>query len=638
MPDSKAGDAVKNASKRSIGILVTIGAIALILAAGSYLYITYVADLVKAQAITDLRYTAEVKSDDLASIAREQIESVRSNLVLISTTKSVQADDVQTVLNSSLFSTAQDLTKDFTYSYFWIDKDGKVLWTTTFSNQTTFQQYGGTDSSQRSYYKVPVQTHKFFVSEVILGLDGGRRIIFANPILDSQGSSFKGVIGASSNLYEIGNLFKGRLESSQNNPILLGIDGTILYSQDETLIGFNAFDEQFRSSLPAIARSDVISFIKKSLDDSISGISTGGSGNIQNLAPDDQSAILAFHAIIVDNSPVAAVFLVAPQTFATDTFLQLENLRILSFILIASIGTIAFGLAAVVVKWNGRLESLVSKRTSELEARTSELEHANKNLDAANRGLFRANEELKVHDKLQKEFVNIAAHELRTPVQPLLGAAEIIESQFGSKDKIEVSKPEIEMIVRNAKRLERLSSDILAMSRLESGAFKLNRENFSLSYIIAEAIKDAKTRSRIDPDKVVIMHHADDIFVNADREKISQVVSNLLTNAINFTQAGRITVTARRDPISKMAVVAVKDTGTGIATDVLTKLFEKFITKSERGTGIGLYISKKLVEAHGGTISGQNNVDGPGASFSFTIPLAEHAESKQSDPSTSIDR
>ena len=86
-----------------------------------------------------------------------------------------------------------------------------------------------------------------------------------------------------------------------------------------------------------------------------------------------------------------------------------------------------------------------------------------------------------------------------------------------------------------------------------------------------------------------------------------------------------------------MAVVTVKDTGTGIAADVLPKLFEKFITKSERGTGIGLYISKKLIEAHGGTISGQNNLNEPGAKFSFTVPLAERPERKQADLSSSID-
>src|SRR5213593_5262850 len=165
---------------------------------------------------------------------------------------------------------------------------------------------------------------------------------------------------------------------------------------------------------------------------------------------------------------------------------------------------------------------VVSKKTSELISRTEELEISNRNLE-------KAYEDLKIHEKLQTEFVNIAAHELRTPIQPLLGAAELIESQFQGKDKIEVTHPEIEMILRNAKRLERLSSDILEISRIESGALKLNKENFSLAYIIADAVKDAKAQSNFDPEKLVITYYPDDIFIHADKEKITEVIANLLT-------------------------------------------------------------------------------------------------------------
>jgi signal transduction histidine kinase len=328
----------------------------------------------------------------------------------------------------------------------------------------------------------------------------------------------------------------------------------------------------------------------------------------------------------VDGRTVAVVFVVAPHTFATDTFTQIENLRILAVILVSSIGGVAFGISTAVIRWNRKLELLILKRTSELAARTKDLEDLNRDLGVANRSLSEAHQELEVHDRLQKEFVNVAAHELRTPVQPLLGAAEIIESQFGNKEKIEVSKAEIEMIVRNARRLERLSSDILEISRIDSGALQLNRETFSLSYIIADAIKDAKIRSRIDPDKVAITYYAGDIFVSADREKIAQVVSNLLINAIKFTQDGTITISTQKDVRTNQAIATITDTGTGIDAEVLPKLFEKFVTKSEHGTGIGLYISKKIVDAHGGRIWGENRTDGiRGATFGFTLPLADSA-------------
>jgi signal transduction histidine kinase len=611
-------------SKRNIGILLTIGVIALALAVASYFYITYLAELIRAQAIANLQSTAEADANDVASIAAKQIESVRSNLVLISNAPLVQAQDVQGSL--PLFSTAKDLTNEFTFSYFWLDKDGKILWVTTFSNLTTFKQFAGFDNSHRSYYTVPLQTHTFHVSEVILAPDGVKRVIFAYPILDAQDSSFKGVVGASSNLGDVGNLLTGRLVSTESTAMLLAADGTILHSADESMIGMNAFDEQFQSGLPDSSRSEVISFMRRSLDSSISGAAIGGSDNFLNIAADGKSATLAYHAVIVDGRTVAVVFVLAPHTFATDTFTQIENLRILAVILVSSIGGVAFGISTAVIRWNRKLELLILKRTSELAARTKDLEDLNRDLGVANRSLSEAHQELEVHDRLQKEFVNVAAHELRTPVQPLLGAAEIIESQFGNKEKIEVSKAEIEMIVRNARRLERLSSDILEISRIDSGALQLNRETFSLSYIIADAIKDAKIRSRIDPDKVAITYYAGDIFVSADREKIAQVVSNLLINAIKFTQDGTITISTQKDVRTNQAIATITDTGTGIDAEVLPKLFEKFVTKSEHGTGIGLYISKKIVDAHGGRIWGENRTDGiRGATFGFTLPLADSA-------------
>jgi signal transduction histidine kinase len=183
--------------------------------------------------------------------------------------------------------------------------------------------------------------------------------------------------------------------------------------------------------------------------------------------------------------------------------------------------------------------------------------------------------------------------------------------------------PEIEMILRNARRLERLSSDILEISRIESGALKLNKENFSLAYIIAEAVKDAKAQSNFDPDKLAITYYPDDIFVRADKEKITEVMTNLLTNAIKFTKEGTISISTQRASDNSTALVEVRDNGSGIDPEILPKLFEKFVTKSEKGTGIGLYISKKIVEAHGGTIFGGNNQDGLGATFKFTLPLIE---------------
>jgi two-component system sensor histidine kinase VicK len=162
---------------------------------------------------------------------------------------------------------------------------------------------------------------------------------------------------------------------------------------------------------------------------------------------------------------------------------------------------------------------------------------------------------------------------------------------------------------------------------MDSGAFRVNRETFSLAYILAGAIKDAKMQSYFNSARVTITYQPDDMFVYADKGKITQVITNLITNAIKFTDEGTISITTHRNMDDMVAEVSIKDTGTGIDPEIVPRLFEKFATKSEKGTGIGLYISKRIVEAHGGIISGQNNADGRGAEFRFTVPLTkEEAE------------
>ena len=312
----------------------------------------------------------------------------------------------------------------------------------------------------------------------------------------------------------------------------------------------------------------------------------------------------------------------------------LANQSSSDIVIISILGAAIVAGTIVIFKWNMELAALVSRRTSELVTRTGELELTNerlmakskeleatlKRLEETNRSLSEANEQLEIHDKLQREFVNIAAHELRTPVQPLLGAAEILDSQMADKDKVEVSRSELDLIIRNALRLERLSSDILAISRIESGALKLNKENFSLSFIMANAIKDAKAQSLFNHDKLKIIYYPDDTFVFADREKIIEVITNLLTNAIKFTEEGIIKVETRVDAECQMLQVTVSDTGIGIDPEVMPRIFDKFVTKSDKGTGIGLYICKKIVEAHGGSISANNKPEG-GAEIRVLLPL-----------------
>jgi two-component system sensor histidine kinase VicK len=232
-------------------------------------------------------------------------------------------------------------------------------------------------------------------------------------------------------------------------------------------------------------------------------------------------------------------------------------------------------------------------------------------------------EELKSNEKMQKEFINIAAHELRTPVQPILGMAELLELSFeDGKEKTEISKDDIEIILRNAKRLERLSSDVLETARIESQSLRLNKERFSLKEVISSSIRDAE--NQIDDQDITIWYNPKDIIVvYADRGRIAEVISNMLDNAIKFTPKGNITISAevKNNNHRYEAIVVISDEGTGIDGEIASRLFTKFATRSEKGTGLGLYISRSIVEAHGGKIWATNNEEGKGATFAFSLPL-----------------
>jgi two-component system, OmpR family, sensor histidine kinase VicK len=225
-------------------------------------------------------------------------------------------------------------------------------------------------------------------------------------------------------------------------------------------------------------------------------------------------------------------------------------------------------------------------------------------------------EKLAVHDKMQKEFINIAAHELRTPIQPILGLSEVLQDLVHK----EPEKAYIEMILRNARRLEKLTEDLLDVTRIESHSFHLNKDLFNLKDVIAAQIRDYQKQA--DGNRIEFHYDNKDVIINADKARVTQVIANILRNAISFTEGGGlISITA--DTKNDQVVISIRDNGSGISPEIYPKLFTKFVTKSEKGTGLGLFISKSIIEAHGGTIWAKNNKDDEGATFSFTLPLTQ---------------
>jgi len=228
-------------------------------------------------------------------------------------------------------------------------------------------------------------------------------------------------------------------------------------------------------------------------------------------------------------------------------------------------------------------------------------------------------EQLKLHAKAQMEFINVAAHELRTPIQPILGLSQILLSKTG---RIEEYNEFLDTINRNAKRLNRLSDDILDATKIESKSLGLKKERFNLNDIIINAIDDIILgKDLVDSRSVQLLYEPQDIVLEADKGRTTQVISNLLSNAIKFTKEGTITIATKIDEDNNQIIISVKDTGIGIDPEILPQLFSKFITKSFSGTGLGLFISKSIVEAHGGRIWAENNSDGKGTTFTFILPL-----------------
>jgi len=250
-----------------------------------------------------------------------------------------------------------------------------------------------------------------------------------------------------------------------------------------------------------------------------------------------------------------------------------------------------------------------------------------------------AYEKLQIHENMLKEFTEIAAHELRTPIQPILGFTQQLKVKVTDKEQINY----IEIIDRNTKRLKKLTEDILEIAKIENNLFNLNKEQFDIKVLIHNLVNNYKKQvetKRIEFEFVDFCNN-DDLYIYADKEKINQVLSNLISNSIKFIPdekaEGKITIAVEKKAKDKdnenygnavnfnnhaSAFITVKDNGAGIDKNILPLLFTKFASKSFQGTGLGLYISKIIIEAHGGKIWAKNNEDGNnGATFSFSIPF-----------------
>lgn len=263
------------------------------------------------------------------------------------------------------------------------------------------------------------------------------------------------------------------------------------------------------------------------------------------------------------------------------------------------------------------------------------LKESNESLEESNARLMEREElirtqyeRLKESDKMKNEFINVASHELRTPIQPIISLSALLRPKIQDIQQREL----VDVITRNAKRLLQLTEAILDVTKIESQSLTLKKELFNLNDVIINAMNDITLGvDFLNNKNIQLSYKPQDILLEADKGRITQVISNLLSNAIKFTKTGTVTISINsetRDHKSNnndTVLVSVKDTGQGINPDVLSQLFTKFATRSplhgaQTGTGLGLFISKSIIETHGGKIWAENNNDGKGATFSFVLP------------------
>lgn len=249
------------------------------------------------------------------------------------------------------------------------------------------------------------------------------------------------------------------------------------------------------------------------------------------------------------------------------------------------------------------------------------------NLSQSNQQLLQTIEELRAENSKLQLFINIAAHELRTPIMPIVGYSEILQEDIGDRK-------EIRGIIYNAKRLDQLAGNILEGAKIENQTLQLDYEQFNLKDILTDIIDDYNNLLTIKESKdVKLRFEPKDILIVADKVRVGRVISNLLNNAIKFTARGEITISVIElkhydddDDGNGQIQINIKDTGTGLSPAILSKLFSKFVSTDSGGTGLGLFVSRNIVEAHGGKIQAQNNDDGIGAMFSITIPKVANSQ------------
>ena len=601
-------------SRNNVIILLIIAIIGIGLSVLSYQYSSFTANEIANISSQDVRSNAKIEVYQLSRILVRSMESISNNLQGLSNSISllgIENDNIQ-----RLFDSAQTSTRDLTNGYYMFDMNGNLISKT--SNKTIAANYNGIKANSSNLFLSPKTSNTTYYSSII-DVNNQFPVLFisypvikSNVILrnnntQSNMSNFEGIVFTTIDLSKLGEFLQKELSPEfASNVGLIDKNGVILYSKNRNVVGKNYLTSEFQDLIPPEIKNVYNNILASSL--------TGGSG-LRDISFNDNMTTIAYQPITLDGEFLWSLYIGTPHSLASNVGYLINQQKNFSTIVIIVVGSMAFGIAFLILSWNKRLQGAVKSRTTQLKT-------TNESLTESNSLLASANTQLEIHDNMQKEFINVAAHELRTPIMPILGEAELIENDISNNESATISREQISSIIRNAKRLDRLAADILDVTNIEGKSLKLNKTTFDIDEILSQLVTEYSRQIEKDVaknKKIKISYEPLHVMVLADNYRITQVISNIINNAIKFTDQGIMTIIGNAD--SAELTIKISDTGKGIDNEIINRLFDKFVSRSEQGTGLGLFISKNIIEAHGGRIIGFNNENGIGATFVIVLPL-----------------
>jgi len=529
------------------------------------------------------------------------LDLVTTRLYALANSKYLQSGDFTSDEARSFLKQNYDRVDNVINKLFVLDKNDII--SASISKRGS-ESYPSVDLSLRDWVRETKESRLPVLSNGFESL-GVYSVYITHPIVNRETNEYIGLVGTSiptvNFFQEYGNVH------DINSPFLAVFDkrGILLaVGASQDLIGKNFFADYVQDF---VNHNTILNNLTHSLLAGNSGYAVYDYGKGERLTTQ--------YPVNVSGEPTYFVQVITPTSTIysnIDSILAEEWLTM--FTLLAGTTAAVAVLILFLVRWNSILGKEVKRRTEDL--------------DRSNEQLKLANEQLRSQDKLQREFINTAAHELRTPIQPILGLSGVLSSTITDKKQREL----LDVISRNAKRLQRLAEDILDIARIESKSLKLDKTQFNLNEVIEDVIDEYRATVQEKEGKrsitFILQGSKRDIFVQADKHRITQVITNLLSNAVKFTindNSSSITVSVESKnnggDDDNYALVKIKDTGDGIDPTIMPRLFTKFSTKSSHGTGLGLFICKSIIEAHGGKIWARNNYEEKGATFFFTLPV-----------------